>query len=327
MRYTMALLVGACWSSVLSSTLSGQPILDRVERLLRGPAGAGAQVGAPAEPGYLGLVGDDRQEVGRGVRVLNVVAAGPAAVAGFRAGDLIIQVNGQAVRSMDDMATALAGKPEGTRLSMTVERAGANQQLNVTLGRRASAAPANRSVEQLPQPEAPPPRLGVRTLDVSEDARQQNNLPDNKGAMIIAVVPGSAADRAGLPLGAVIKAVDNQPVNSPQELAEAVRTKPGNALELTYVYGGVETRKRVALGAEPAATVVAKPPSTRAPAPTPAPPTPSPPASDEGPALAGLPDARVAALEGRIRELEARIAALESKMPEAKKEPPADKAP
>jgi S1-C subfamily serine protease len=324
MRCTMALLVGACWSSVLSSTLLGQPILDRVERLLRG------QVGAPAEPGYLGLVGDDREEAGRGVRVLNVVAAGPAAAAGMRTGDLITQVNGQAVRSMDELARALAGKPEGTRLGMTVQRAGADQQLNVTLGRRASAAPANKPVEELPRPgvraEAPPPRLGVRTLEVSEEARRQNNLPDDKGALVIAVAPGSAADRAGIPLGAVIKAVDNQPVNSPQELAERVRSKSAGALELTYVYGGVEGRKRIALGIESPATVVAKPPSPQVPAPTPAPPTPSPP-SGEGPALEASPDARVAALEARIRELEARIAALEAKMPQAKNEPPTEKAP
>ena len=59
-----------------------QPTVDRLEQQLREPDGITAPDRGPAEPGYLGVVADDQREQGRGVRILEVVADGPAAEAG-----------------------------------------------------------------------------------------------------------------------------------------------------------------------------------------------------------------------------------------------------
>src|SRR2546421_10209314 len=88
----------------LSSTAFGQPVLERPEQRVRGwvdqPA-AEAQAGGQ-EPGYLGVIADDRQDVGRGVRLREVIAGGPADKSGLKVGDLVTQVNGAAIKSMDD---------------------------------------------------------------------------------------------------------------------------------------------------------------------------------------------------------------------------------
>ena len=49
------------------------------------------------EPGYLGLVGDDRRDRGAGVRVVRVVEGSPAAAAGIEVGDLITAIDGHPV--------------------------------------------------------------------------------------------------------------------------------------------------------------------------------------------------------------------------------------
>jgi serine protease Do len=69
-----------------------------------------------------------------GVVVMAVDRNGAAAVAGLRAGDVILQVNGVAIRSIDDFRTALSARPEPHGLRLLVQRDGARQFVVVKAG-------------------------------------------------------------------------------------------------------------------------------------------------------------------------------------------------
>ncbi len=315
MRRTSIVLTGLLWGSVVSGSLFAQPVLNRVEQLLRDQVDAvqkhAGKAPQTAEPGYLGLIADDRKEEGKGVRIVDVVIDGPAAKGGLQKGDLITAIDDQPIHTMEDMGRALQGKLAGIKLMISVEREGTEQAQTITLGLRPRSLPTGRIPEDLPGSNEAPglpqgPRLGVRTLPVTEEARQQNNLPTTNGALVISITVGSPASRAGIPLGAVIVAVNGDAVATPQELAAAVRGAGGNEIELTYVFRGEESRKTVSLAAPP-------PPRNpdlelrRIPAVGPGIPQPS----DE-PALEVPVDPRIAALEARIKELEARLEKLEA---------------
>jgi hypothetical protein len=143
-----------------ATTLRAQPLLERVEKLVREQV-AGA---APAEPGYLGMVGDDSVDAGAGVRVLQVYPGQAADAAGLLADDLIARVGSRAIRNLDDLATALKGQAPGAKLSITVLRGGAEKRLTATLGRRTAdnPAPGDPAAAQTPpvnpEPAAPPTR-------------------------------------------------------------------------------------------------------------------------------------------------------------------------
>ncbi|MHC4399177.1 MAG: PDZ domain-containing protein [Planctomycetota bacterium] len=89
-----------------------------------------------AERGYLGLVADDRDDGGRGIRALEVLPGGPADKAGLRANDLIIGLGGAPVREMSEMATILKEVPVGGRITFEVLRGIQRREIEVTLGRR-----------------------------------------------------------------------------------------------------------------------------------------------------------------------------------------------
>ncbi len=285
------------------------------------------------------MTADDSQDNGQAVRVDDVVLNGPAAKAGLQKGDQLVSIGGLPIRSMDDMERALQNQAEGTRLMFVVKRGTVERQQEVILGRRPGAPPVGPTPapapngEELPPPgQLPPdnrnaaapnglpvgssvmtagPRLGVRSVNVTDEARQRNNLPDDNGAVVTSVSEGSPAARAGIPNGAVIVAFDYKPVNNPQDLAAAVRATGGRDAEVVFIHDGQVARKNVSFVAA-AATVAAGPPKLEMRGRPVAPPPKPRPSDDEGPALTPPEDSRTAALEARVRELEARIAKLEA---------------
>jgi serine protease Do len=319
MKLLPLVVASVVWGSILAACSPAQPILNRVEQLVRDAVDSAKATPQPAEPGYLGLTADDSQDAGKGVRVLRVVAGQAAAQAGLRTGDLITRIDDRPVRALDDMAAALEGKPAGSKLSFVVVRGENQQQFDVTLGSRAGAAAA----EQNPQPaivpaekraEPEPPRLGVRCVPVTDAVRRLNGLSAARGAHVISVAVGSPADRAGIPLGAVINGFAGTPINTPEELAAAVRgAKPG-PIELTYVERGQAGSKNVTLISPPAAAppreVRARPPVAELPGPSDEPPVQVAPPTIENPELER--DARIEQLERRVQELEARVKTLEA---------------
>ena len=60
----------------------------------------------------------------------------PAQAAGLRVGDIIVAVDGQAVASGSDLASALFSKAPGTRVTLTVVRGSSQLTIPVTLGER-----------------------------------------------------------------------------------------------------------------------------------------------------------------------------------------------
>jgi hypothetical protein len=134
----------------------------------------------PTRPGYMGVLADDRQDRGRGVRILDVYAGSPAERAGVRKQDLVTGVGDVRVRQMTDLAEVLALYAPGETVELTVLRGNTRQKLNVTLGRQpekkrtAGAAP-----EPIPAPpaEAAPGEFPAETLPVPRLAEKPSGLP------------------------------------------------------------------------------------------------------------------------------------------------------
>jgi hypothetical protein len=137
---------------------------------------------------------------------------------------------------------------------------------------------------------------------VTEEVRQRLGLPQRAGARVVSRVVGSPADQAGIPLEAVIVAVDDQPVTSPVDLARLIEAAgPDKQVDLAF-YAGVErktVRVRLAGAADGPSATVGPPGDPRSVA-----------RPSEQPRDPEAPE-RIEQLELRIRELEERVKELE----------------
>ncbi len=105
-------------------------------------AAPGSSASGPAsEPGYLGVIGDDRHDRGRGIRVVEVRPGGPAHLAGLLPGDLIVGVSGVRVRQMSEMVAIIRHARPGTTLALDVHRNNERRNVHVTLAHRPTVKP------------------------------------------------------------------------------------------------------------------------------------------------------------------------------------------
>ncbi|MBL9094491.1 MAG: PDZ domain-containing protein [Planctomycetaceae bacterium] len=381
------------------ATALGQAALQRLERQLAQPGVRPAAQAAPLavptaadpaqpeppkagdlppapgeEPGYLGIIAVDHDTQGRGVRLVDVLAGGPAALGGLKIGDLITSIDGKAIADRGAMAEVMKNRVAGEQVTFVVLRDGEVARLDVMLSKRpppeerrfanfgtigvdttaiggaplpgsstntstipqppqpnmpslpapqvASVSPAPVKVPEnsLPTPKVPatqPPAselpapvvvpqpnidvgplapsgpvspngpvataartglLGIRTARVTPELQLALNLPEPRGALVVEVRPGSPANVVGIPVEAVIVAVDAERVNSPDDLLAAVRERgPGAEVRLSYYRYGQLYERRVKLEAPveiapPIEGPVMVAPTTVAPMPTVAPP-------------------------------------------------------
>ncbi len=82
-------------------------------------------------------------------------------------------------------------------------------------------------------------QLGVTAQLLTSDLEQSLGLNNVHGVLVSQVVPGSAADKAGLKAGDVITQLNGKPVEDPNSFRNAIAgTAPGTQVTLTYLRDG-----------------------------------------------------------------------------------------
>ena len=172
---------------------------------------------------------------GRGVVVAQVEPGSPAATAGLRSGDVLLEYNGQPVSSMRDLSLAVAETQVGTSSKVSIIRQGQQRSVEIRVGERPQQMTEQQELE-LPRGTAEQPgKLGVGLTNVTAEMAQEFGLSTNEGALITEVRPGSPADSAGLRAGDVIREMNRAPVRSAADVAAAMRNTKASSTVLLRV--------------------------------------------------------------------------------------------
>jgi len=171
----------------------------------------------------------------QGALVADLDPAGPAAKAGVKRYDVIVEFDGKPVREMDELPKLVAAAPVGKKAQIKVIRKGEEQKLAVQLG-ELEAEPVLASASE---PESQPGAYGLQVQALTPEIADQLQLKGTEGVLVSGVKAGSPAEEAGLRRGDVILEVNQQPVADLAEFRDALAGSRRGAL-LLVSRGGAE---------------------------------------------------------------------------------------
>jgi len=151
-----------------------------------------------------------------GALVAQVVSGTPAAKAGLKEGDVILEFNNHKVGDDNELRLLSSQTAPGTKVPVKFIREGKEKTLDVVLGE----LPSNEAAALTPNGKAAPaPREdaleGVEVGDLDNQTRRQFGIPSNvQGAIVTNVDPNSPAFHDGLRAGAVIMSIERKPVKN-----------------------------------------------------------------------------------------------------------------
>lgn len=189
----------------------------------------------------LGVVTDGDE---KGVEIQSVSKESAAEKAGLKKGDIITKIDNKKIETTDDVTAAVRAHKPGEKISITYLRDGKEQKATTELGRwkgvniSTMVAPRvltdqmwrenlngrtfERAMPAIPggvYVQSRGPKLGMSVQDTD----------DGKGVKVLDVDDDGTANKAGIQEGDVIMKVDDQEINSADEIARLMRDKKDQA--------------------------------------------------------------------------------------------------
>lgn len=155
-----------------------------------------------------------------GAEIVHLAEDGPAERAGVELGDVIVELDGDPVRSVGDFRAALIAREPDDEVTLSLIRYGRTIEVPVRLGVMRTGG----------RPEPPPPLEGERAAELGFAV----GLADGRPA-VAAVRPFSRAARAGVRPGQVIVSANRREVRSVDDLAAAIGDSKHDVLSLIVV--------------------------------------------------------------------------------------------
>jgi serine protease Do len=207
----------------------------------------------------------------RGVVLGKIVPDSPAAKAGLKENDVVMEINGQRVEGAAQFRRVIHEIPAGRSIQLSVWRDGRMQTISATLGKSQERRHTMKMMTPTPgtfafrMPEIPEipsmewngnmlfgggqPRLGIDAEDLSGQLGAFFGAPDGEGILVRDVNPGSPAEKAGVKAGDVITSLNGERIRTVGELREKLSAKREDKDRIVKL-GILRNKSEMSLGVE-----------------------------------------------------------------------------
>jgi serine protease Do len=235
--------------------------------------------------GYLGIgvaeIDDDRARAlklkdAHGVEIKNVEEDSPAAKAGLKEGDAILEYNGQRVEGVDQFIRMVRETPPNRKAALAIVRNGSPQTVAATIAKRNEQAFAGGLLApgfELQMPNMPgevfgttptPPlrpflpdmphsmllwesgAIGIEAEALNAQLAEYFGVKD--GVLVRSVAHNSPAEKAGIKAGDVVVKVNGETVSTPHEIASQLH---GARNKHSVPFGLMRNHKELSLEVKP----------------------------------------------------------------------------
>ncbi|HSQ34833.1 MAG TPA: Do family serine endopeptidase [Candidatus Binatia bacterium] len=171
----------------------------------------------------------DLELAAAGVLIMKVEENSPAQKAGLKRYDLIVAINGKAVKAAADLQMEIANSNPGDEITVTIYRNRDKQNIKIKV------IEAPDSVQEQAAAESKSLNLGMSLVKNSPALAREYELKTAKGLVIEEVERGGIAAAAGLKPGDVIMAVNRSEVDSVEQFRRILAGRRAGSMVLLLI--------------------------------------------------------------------------------------------
>ena len=160
-----------------------------------------------------------------GVVVRQFVPGGPAESSDLELADVITAVDGNSVKSAEDLKRELRLKKAGVSVTLGLMRNGEAREIEVETGafpEDITTVSRLRRPERKPEAEAKAKLLGMTVRDITPDLAKRFEVKDDEGVIVTEIENGSAAAEKTISLGDIVTRINSVPVDSVKSFKAAL---------------------------------------------------------------------------------------------------------
>ncbi|RIL11693.1 MAG: hypothetical protein DCC75_01870 [Proteobacteria bacterium] len=153
-----------------------------------------------------------------GALVGHVEAGSPADKAGIKQGDIVVRMDGQKIKNVNQLRNSVASTSPGSKLKLEIVRDGRKESMTAKVGE----LPAQGKEEM--QEEPAENDLGIVVENLTSDLSKRLGSRRRKGVVVTSIEPGSAADKSGLQPRDIIVKIDGAEIENVSDFNSAVES-------------------------------------------------------------------------------------------------------
>lgn len=163
-----------------------------------------------------------------GVFVADVFEGDPADAAGIQRKDIILELNGEKIKTTRQLTAMIAKIPVGESARLKILRDGKEKTVQVVIGKRPEERLAARG-----QPEEQAEAFGIGVSNLTPEITQRFDTDETSGVIVTRVESGSKGDNADIRVGDIIKEINRQPIKDLSDYQATLnKVAPGESVNL-----------------------------------------------------------------------------------------------
>ena len=164
----------------------------------------------------------------KGVFVADVFEGDPADQAGIQRKDIILELNGEKIKTTRQLTAMIAKIPVGESAKVKILRDGKEKTVQVKVGKRPEEKLAARAPYREQEEE-----FGISVSNLTPEIAQQFNTDETDGVIVTRVESGGKGDNADVRVGDIIKEINRRPIKDASDYQAVVaKVVQGETLHL-----------------------------------------------------------------------------------------------